>query len=286
MSFAIFVVEFLEEKEVMADTLATAAIVIACQMVFLWLLSIPLRNVSIVDIGWGIGFVLVAWLATPLGGETLLIVLVTAWGLRLAAYLAKRNIGKPEDYRYAAMRQKRGSSFVWSSLLIVFGLQGVIMWIVSLPIMAAGAAKASDVCWGLSGSGLACWSTGMFFEVVGDWQLAQFKSRGENQGKVMDSGLWRYTRHPNYFGEFLIWWGHWLVCLGVSHRPDTWWTVVSPLLMTFLLLKVSGVAMLERAMTKRSDEYASYIRRTSAFFPWHPRDESELEVPGNVTDSV
>ena len=254
----------------MADVFLIAAMVIACQMLLLWLLSIPLRNVSIVDIGWGIGFVVVAWGATPADGRSLLVLLVTVWGLRLAGYLAWRNIGKPEDYRYVAMREKRGSSFVWSSLLIVFGLQGVIMWIVSLPVMAAGATRAAEPCWILTGAGCVLWLVGMTFETVGDWQLARFKANPDNHGKVMDRGLWRFTRHPNYFGEFLIWWGHWLVCLGVSERSETWWTVISPMLMTFLLLKVSGVAMLERAMKTRSPEYASYIRRTSAFFPLRP----------------
>jgi steroid 5-alpha reductase family enzyme len=260
----------------MSDVFLTAAIVIACQMVFLWLLSIPLRNVSIVDIGWGIGFVLVAWLAAPVigGPPTILYSLVTVWGLRLAWYLWLRNHGKPEDYRYVAMREKQGSSFVWSSLLRVFALQGVIMWIIALPIMAAGAKHVEEPCWILTGIGCALWLIGMFFEVIGDWQLARFKSNAENHGKVMDSGLWKYTRHPNYFGEFVLWWGHWLVCLGVSDYAETWWTVISPLLMSFLLLKVSGVALLERAMKKRSPEYAAYIERTSTFFPRRTKPDS------------
>ena len=260
----------------MSDVFLTAAIVIACQMIFLWLLSIPLRNVSIVDIGWGIGFVLVAWLATPVtGGPSIILkLLVTAWGLRLAWYLWLRNHGKPEDYRYVAMREKQGSSFVWSSLLRVFALQGIIMWIVALPIMAAGARSAAEPCWILTGTGCSLWLVGMFFEVVGDWQLAKFKSNPENHGKVMDSGLWMYTRHQNYFGEFLLWWCHWFVCLGVSDWLQTWWTIISPLLMSFLLLKVSGVALLENSMRQRSPEYASYIHRTSVFFPSRPKQNS------------
>lgn len=257
----------------MSDVFLMAVIVIACQMVFLWLLSIVLRNVSIVDIGWGIGFVLVAWLAAPLavGPGTILVAMVTAWGLRLAGYLALRNCGQPEDYRYVAMRQKFGSSFVWSSLFIVFGLQGVIMWVISLPIMVAGVVPIAEPCWILTGAGVGLWLIGMFFETVGDWQLRRFKSNPENHGKVMDSGLWKYTRHPNYFGEFVIWWGHWLVCLGVSNPAETWWTIISPLLILFLLLKVSGVTLLERAMKKRSPEYESYIQRTSTFIPMPPQ---------------
>lgn len=259
----------------MSDGYSAAAVVIACQMIFLWLLSIPLRNVSIVDIGWGIGFVLVAWLAAPTIGEPALILytMVTVWGVRLAWYLWLRNHGKPEDYRYVAMREKQGPSFVWSSLLRVFILQGVIMWIVALPIMAVGASPASDPCWYLTATGCMLWLIGMIFEAVGDWQMARFKSDPDSQGRVMDRGLWKYTRHPNYFGEFLIWWGHWLVCLGVSQYDETWWTVISPLLMSFLLLKVSGVALLERSMKQRSPEYEAYIQRTSQFFPRRPEPD-------------
>ena len=254
----------------MDNVFLTAAAVIACQMVFLWLLSLPLRNVSIVDIGWGLGFVFVAWLAAPKadGPPVLLYSLVTAWGVRLAWYLWLRNHGKPEDHRYVAMREKHGSSFVWSSLLRVFVLQGVIMWVIALPIMAAGEEAVSEPCWILAACGVVLWLAGMFFEVVGDWQLARFKSNVDNQGKVMDSGLWKYTRHPNYFGEFVIWWG---LCLGLTDPTKTWWTIISPALMTFLLLKVSGVALLEQTLKQRSPEYASYIRRTSPFFPRRPR---------------
>jgi steroid 5-alpha reductase family enzyme len=265
----------------MERALLMAAVVIACQMIFLWLLSIPLRNVSIVDIGWGLGFVLVAWLAAPVigGSPTILYSLVTIWGVRLAWHLWLRNHGQPEDYRYVAMREKQGSSFVWSSLLRVFALQGVIMWLIALPIMVAGAEAISEPCWILTGCGCALWLVGMFFEVVGDWQLARFKSNADNQGKVMDSGLWKYTRHPNYFGEFVLWWGHWFVCLGLTDPTKTWWTIISPALISFLLLKVSGVALLERSMKKRSPEYESYIKRTSEFFPRRPVQNSSTDTP-------
>lgn len=264
----------------MSDVYLSAAAVIIGQMVFLWIVSIPLKNVSIVDIGWGVGFVLVAWLATPLTVEPLIVLkmLITLWGLRLAWHLWQRNHGKPEDYRYAAMRKKHGASFRWSSLLRVFLLQGVIMWIVALPILAASAESVSDPCWILIGTGCVFWFFGMFWEVVGDWQLAKFKSDPANQGQVLDSGLWKYTRHPNYFGEFVLWWGHWIVCLGVSNYANTWWTIISPMLMTFLLLKVSGVAMLERAMKQRSYKYESYIQQTATFFPRRPKpDVSESQ---------
>lgn len=264
----------------MDDVFLMAALVIACQMVFLWLLSIPLRNVSIVDIGWGLGFVFIAWstASEPGAPPTILYSLVTVWGVRLAWHLWLRNHDKPEDYRYVAMREKHGSSFVWSSLLRVFALQGVVMWLIALPIMVAGVEATSEPCWILIGCGGALWLVGMFFEVVGDWQLARFKSNADNQGKVMDSGLWKYTRHPNYFGEFVLWWGHWVVCLGLTDPTKTWWTILSPALISFLLLKVSGVTLLERAMKSRSPEYESYIKRTSSFFPRPPIQNSSAST--------
>jgi len=264
----------------MSDVLLASVGSIGVMMFAVWLLSIPLKNVSIIDIGWGFGFVVVAWtsfltkgIESPGWPHLLLPIVVTVWGLRLTIYLAIRNIGKPEDYRYVAMREKRGTSFVWSSLLRVFLLQGVIMWVVSLPIQAAAAWPVTSVenaspCLILSGAGLAVWAIGLFFEAVGDFQLARFKADPNNKGHVMDQGLWRWTRHPNYFGDFCVWWGHWLICLGVSEMSATWWTVLSPAIMSFFLIKVSGVALLEKAMKKRSPEYEDYIRRTSSFFPW------------------
>lgn len=263
----------------MDNAFLMAAAVIAGQMIFLWLLSIPLRNVSIVDIGWGMGFVFVAWLAAPEAGgkPAILYSMVSVWGVRLSWHLWLRNHSKPEDYRYVAMRQKNGPAFVWSSLLRVFALQGVIMWLIALPIMVTGAKAVSEPNWILTGCGGAIWLVGMFFEVVGDWQLARFKADAGNQGKVLDSGLWKYTRHPNYFGELVLWWGHWLVCLGLTDPTKTWWTILSPALISFLLLKVSGVTLLEKAMKKRSPDYESYIKRTSTFFPRPP-------VPNPSTD--
>lgn len=264
----------------LSDVLIVSALVIAVLMLGQWLLSIPLRNVSIVDIGWGLGFVAVAGAGVWRCGLTfevaqwsrwLLPVLVTIWGLRLALHLATRNIGKPEDYRYAAMREARGAAFVWSSLGIVFGLQGAVMWIVSLPVQMALARPALTTCHVLSAIGVAVWIVGFAFEAIGDWQLAQFKADPAHKGRVMDSGLWKWTRHPNYFGDFLIWWGHWLLSLGVSDYGSTWWSIVSPLLMSFLLIRVSGVALLEKALKARSPEYAAYIERTSAFIPWWPK---------------
>lgn len=254
--------------------LLLAAFAIAVYMLTFWLVSTVIQNVSIVDIGWGAGFVLVTWItyfAAPADGvrATVLLALVTIWGLRLAGYLAWRNIGKPEDHRYAAMRKKHGERFWWVSLFTVFVLQGVIMWVIALPVvlgMGHSLLFQSLSTWHLAG--LALWSIGLLFEAGGDWQLAKFKANPANKGKVCDRGFWRYTRHPNYFGDCCVWWGLWMVSLA------TWadgWTILSPILMTVLLLQFSGVRLLEHDIADRRPDYADYQRRTSAFLPWPPK---------------
>ena len=240
-------------------------------MLLLWLVSIGLRDVSIIDAYWGFGFVVIAWIVFVLSGDVtprkvLLVVVATLWGLRLTAYLARRKFGAPEDYRYRAMREQTGPRFWIASLWIVFGLQGAIMIVVALPLMT-GQLDRSPLGW-LDAVGSAVWAVGFAFEAVGDWQLARFKSETHDKNAVLDRGLWRYTRHPNYFGNFMIWWGIFLVSWGTG---DAWWTVLSPLLMSFLLVKVSGVALLESSLRVRKAGYAEYVARTSAFFPWPPR---------------
>lgn len=249
------------------STLVLAAMVIAGAMIALWILSLVLEDSSIVDIFWGLGFVLVAWVTVHEEGWSprgaLAVGLVTAWGLRLAVHLAIRNIGKGEDPRYRAMRRARASTWWWKSFVIVFAFQGVLMWVVSLPLQEAvlrgGPLGPVDVL------ATAIFAAGLFFEAVGDWQLVRFKAQPEKRGRVMDQGLWRYTRHPNYFGDFLVWWGLYGLALGAG----AWWTVVSPLVMSFLLLRVSGVTLLEQGMRTRPG-YDDYVRRTSTFFPRPP----------------
>ena len=243
------------------------ALVISGAMFVLWLLSLAVKDSSIVDIFWGLGFALVAWVAVLDAGWSprgaLAVELASAWGLRLAAHLAIRNVGKGEDPRYQAMRRARGPAWWWKSFFIVFAFQGVLMWLVSVPLQEAivrgGRLGAVD------GFATAVFATGFFFEAVADWQLVRFKARPGNRGRVMDQGLWRYTRHPNYFGDFLVWWG----LSGIAFAAGAWWTVVSPLAMSFLLLRVSGVPLLERSMAARPG-YKDYVRRTSAFFPRPP----------------
>jgi steroid 5-alpha reductase family enzyme len=250
----------------------SGATLIAVAVAF-WMVSLRRDDVSIVDSLWSLMFLLVAGvyaaLAQPVGPRsTLVLVLVGAWALRLSAYITWRNHGQGEDYRYQEIRRNNQPGFRYKSLYIVFGLQAVLAWIISLPLVAAISGPA-DLGW-LDLAGVLLWAVGMFFEAVGDYQLARFKADPNNRGQVLDSGLWRYTRHPNYFGNFTLWWGFFLLAVAAG-AP---WTIVSPILMSLLLLKVSGVALLEKDIGERRPAYAAYIRRTNAFFPGPPRAES------------
>lgn len=235
-----------------------------------WIVSIAMRNVAFVDSLWSMFFLIAAvtfaFSVDLLGARGLLVTtLVAIWSLRLSLHITVRNWGEPEDYRYQAIRSNNEPGFAFKSLYIVFGLQGLLAWIIALPLLPAitrpGGIGTLEVV------ALAIWMVGFIFEAVGDYQLARFKSDPANKGRVMDSGLWRYTRHPNYFGDFCVWWSFYLFAVAAGG----WWSILSPLLMSFLLLKVSGVAMLERTISERRPEYASYIRRTNAFFPGAPR---------------
>jgi steroid 5-alpha reductase family enzyme len=197
-----------------------------------------------------------------------LLVLVLAWGLRLCAYITARNWGHGEDRRYQAIRARNEPHFGLKSLVLVFALQTVLAWIVSMPTLAA---LVGDRPLGaLDALGIAVALVGLLCEAIGDAQMSAFKADPANQGQVMDRGLWRFTRHPNYFGEACFWWGVWLVALGAGGVAALW-TVVSPLLMTTLLLKVSGVALLEKDIGERRPAYRHYIARTNAFVPGPPR---------------
>jgi steroid 5-alpha reductase family enzyme len=255
-----------------AALLGVEAGVVLAMVTALWAVSVAVRDTSIVDVFWGSGFVVVAWVGFGLGDgggrRLLLALLVTAWGLRLTLYLARRNLGKGEDYRYAEMRRRHGESWPLRSLAVVFWLQGALMWVVSLPVQTAMAEGADAGPVALAWVGVATWAFGLLFEGVGDLQLSRFKADPANRGAVMDRGLWRYTRHPNYFGDFCVWWGFWLVALAAG---APWWAAVGPALMSVLLIRVSGVALLERSLARRREGYADYVARTSAFFPWPPR---------------
>jgi steroid 5-alpha reductase family enzyme len=251
------------------EILSLDAAVIGSLMLALWLVSLKLRDASIVDPFWGTGFVIVGWTAA-LAGELsgwglVLALLTTAWGLRLSIHLARRNLGHGEDFRYRAMR-KRYPRFELTSLVIVFGLQGLLLWIVALPLQLAPAFDGSSHL--LGAAGVAVWAVGLVFEAVGDAQLARFRADPANRGRTLDRGLWRYTRHPNYFGDVLVWWGFFCFALAAPFGAVT---ALSPVLLTFLVLRVSGVPLLERGLRKRRDDYAAYCQRTSAFIPRPPR---------------
>ena len=245
---------------------------IAACMLLLWLLSLRLGNAAIVDIFWGCGFGLLAWLyfalsAGLLSRKLLVAALVTIWAARLSLHIWQRNRGRPEDFRYRAWREQWARSFAWRSLLQVFLLQGALMWLISAPLLLAQTQAASAALGMLDALGTLLWLFGFAFEAGGDWQLLRFKANPANAGRVLDSGLWRYTRHPNYFGDALIWWGLFLLGAG---GPLGRWTIGSPLLMTVLLVRVSGVSLLEKTLGQRS-AYREYIARTPAFFPWWPK---------------
>ena len=252
--------------------MVVAAATIVALMLVTWLVSLPLRNASIVDLIWGLGFVLVAWaVRLTVDGNSarqwLLVAMVTLWGLRLSAYLTWRNHGNGEDYRYKAMRKHWGERFWWVSLFTVFALQGILMWTVSLSVQL-GQVPDDPGLGVLAALGVALWAVGLTFEAVGDAQLARFKADPANAGTVMDRGLWRYTRHPNYFGDCCVWWGITLVAIESGLGAVG---IVGAVVMTVLLRRVSGVTLLEKSLKKRRAGYDEYIARTSPFIPRPPK---------------
>jgi steroid 5-alpha reductase family enzyme len=254
-------------------------------MTIMWVISVWQKDASLIDLIWGAGFVFIAWLTAfcTLGhlGANLIeldhiqglifLLMVTLWGLRLSLYLAWRNLGHGEDRRYVEMRKKAGAWFPVLSYVTVYLLQGVIMFVVALPIQMGLPTlfdSGTSALMTLQISGILCWMIGLTFEAVGDLQLAQFKSKPEHKGQVMDRGLWRYTRHPNYFGDFMVWWGIWLFAASSQQHL---WTVISPIIMSVFLMKISGVTLLESHLKESKPGYAEYQRKTNAFFPWFPR---------------
>jgi len=248
----------------------TAGAAIATVAVLAWVVSVARRDVSIVDSLWSLLFLLalLVYMAVSdgLGPRSWLIAaMVAVWSLRLSIHITVRNHNEPEDRRYQAIRRNNEPHFWLKSLYIVFLLQGFLAWVICLPALAAVSGQTPPGP--LDFLGLALWLLGMYFELVGDWQLARFRRGGRAPDAVLDTGLWRYTRHPNYFGEAVLWWGIFLMALSAG----AWWTIFAPLLMTFLLLRVSGVALLEKDIADRRPAYRDYISRTNAFFPGRPR---------------
>jgi steroid 5-alpha reductase family enzyme len=259
------------------STPALATLLVMAMLAFAtWIVATAKRDVSVVDVAWGMFFLLGAGVyAYALGAErprtAWLLLLVALWSLRLSGYIAWRNHGQPEDRRYQQIRARNQPHFAFKSLYLVFGLQAAIAWIVSAPLLAAlGSARALG--W-LDMLGIALWSFGWLFETIADAQLARFRKAramqpaGSSAPRILDTGLWRYSRHPNYFGECCLWWGFYLIATSAG----AWWTIFSPLVMTFLLLRISGVALLDKSMQEKHPAYRDYIARTNAFFPGLPR---------------
>jgi steroid 5-alpha reductase family enzyme len=237
----------------------------------LWLLSVRLRDVSIVDVAWGPGFVIMAaaaFFGAPEPGLRAWIAggAVVLWGLRLAVHLGLRARGRGEDSRYAAMREEHGDAFPLRSLVTVFWLQAALIALLSAPIWVA--VRSSGGPGWVGWAGTALFLTGFVLETAADAQLTRFKTRRDSDRAVLDSGLWRYSRHPNYFGEAVLWWGFGLLAVDAGAA----WTLFAPAAVTVLLLKVSGVPLLEAGIEKRRPGYADYVRRTPGFVPWLPRD--------------
>jgi steroid 5-alpha reductase family enzyme len=255
---------------------AIALAVILGLMTLLWLVSLALKNSSIVDIFWGAGFVISGWIyffLTPDGfllRKLLIVLMTTIWGLRLSFYILLRNWGKGEDFRYRKWREETGAKWWWHSFLRVFLLQGILMWIISVPLLIAQFHPTPNHLTVFDYIGIAFWLIGFFFEAAGDLQLARFKTDPANKGKVMDRGVWRLTRHPNYFGDSAQWWGYYLI----AASGGGWWTIYSPIIMTLFLLRVSGVMLLEKTMVARPG-YEDYIKTTSPFIPWLPKRKNE-----------
>ena len=250
-----------------------ALAVIMILMTSLWIVSVIIKNVSIVDLFWGFGFVLasVYYFLNSDGFYTrkvLIMSLVAIWGLRLSVYLVWRNYGKGEDFRYRNFRKNYGEKrYWWISFFQTFLLQGILMWLISAPLLGAqfyGQNKALNL---LDYIGIIFWIIGILFEAGGDFQLAVFKANPANRGKVLDKGFWRYTRHPNYFGDSAVWWGFGFFCLAAgSYLP-----ALGSLLMTALIIKVSGVALLEKNLKEQKPQYKEYIEKTNSFIPWFPK---------------
>lgn len=239
----------------------------------LWLLSTLIKNVSIVDLFWGMGFIVVNAVYFCYSGEfytrkILLLGLVILWGLRLSFYLSWRNIGQGEDFRYQEFRRKYGAErYWWVSYFQTFLLQGALMMFVSLPLLGVNAQTHANGLNALDYLGLLVYMIGLSFEAGGDFQLARFKKNTKNKGKVLNTGFWKYTRHPNYFGDSAVWWSFALFSLAAG----SYWTFIGSVGMTLLIIKVSGVALVEKSLNATKPKYHDYIQKTNAFFPWFPK---------------
>ncbi len=247
------------------------AIVLFFYVFFVFVISVIKKRNDVADIAWGLGFVLITWVSFFLAHQTsyralLVGVLVSLWGLRLAWHIASRNAGLSEDYRYQAFRKSWVRYFYFRSFLQVFLLQGSFLYVIILPVLLINNNAGRDLGL-LDGFGFVLWLVGFYFEVIGDAQLAIFIKNPDHKGQIMQGGLWQYSRHPNYFGEVCQWWALWIIALSV---PGAWLSIVGPITITILILKVSGIPLLEQKMAKKP-AFESYRQRVSMFFPWPPK---------------
>jgi steroid 5-alpha reductase family enzyme len=253
----------------MSYYLALALILLGYMTVWFLISLVKNRN-DVADIAWGLGFVLLAWVSfflssTYIFRALLVNLFVTVWGVRLAGHIYRRNVSKPEDYQYQAWRKEWGKWVLPRSYLQIYLLQGFFLFLIIQPVLFMN--KNSGAIGVLDILGVLSWLIGFYFESVGDWELKQFVSNPSNKGKIMDQGLWKYTRHPNYFGEVTQWWGIWLLALSI---PNGFFTIIGPITITVLILFVSGIPMLEKKYAGRPD-FEAYKKRTSRFFPLPPK---------------
>jgi len=250
-----------------------ASLLILILVTLLWVWSVIIKNASIVDLFWGFSYVIVNAFYVFMSGELnprkiIILVLVSVWGLRLAIYLSIRNIGKGEDFRYQEFRREYGPErYWWFSYFQTFLLQGALIMIVSLPLLGISESKQSGNLNLLDYLGILVWMIGFAFEAGGDFQMAHFKKNPNNKGKLLNTGFWKYTRHPNYFGDSVVWWAYAIF----SMAAGSYWQIIGSAVMTFLIIKVSGVALLEKTLNKSKPQYHEYIQKTSSFFPWFPK---------------
>ena len=250
-----------------------ASLIILILVTLLWIWSVFIKNVSIVDIFWGLGFVVVNTFYVFMSGELnarkiVILTLVCIWGFRLAIYLAIRNIGKGEDFRYQEFRQNYGPKrYWWFSYFQTFLLQGILIMIISLPLLGINYNNSNGNLQILDYLGIIIWLIGFTFETVGDFQLSNFKRDPKNKGKILHTGLWKYTRHPNYFGDSAVWWAYGIFSIAAG----SYWQAIGAVIMTLLILKISGVSLLEKTLKETKPQYKEYIQKTSSFFPWFPK---------------
>jgi len=248
-----------------------SALTLFAYMHIAFLVGILKKNNAVIDIFYGMGFVVVVWTSFILMGifsirQIIITTLITIWGIRLSTYVTIRNWGRPEDYRYQAMRKRFGNKIISKSYTKIYLFQGLIIFLVVFPALFVNASTNPTITW-LDFIGIFIWLLGFYFESIGDYQLYTFLKNPNNKGKVLDQGLWKYTQHPNYFGEVTMWWGIFIITFSI---PYGFTTIFGPALITFMIIKVSGIRLLNKRYEGDS-LYAEYKRRTSAFFPWFPK---------------